>query len=365
MIAERTEPDPGDELSRAAALPHQKEVGGRRSIIALRTKTLALLTITAIGLIAGLYIPLRMIVLGSFLNLEAQNTRTNVARARDALLTAITKVNDSTAGYATWDDTYAFVQDHNTQYLDDNLADPSFPAEDINLAIIVDDRGQVVGAKAYDLAQQRSIPVPPFFLQPGTTNSALFKHTGLDSSTTGLIVLPNGPLLGASRPILTSDGQGPIRGALLMGRFLDDSLVQRLAEATHLKLTIHRLDDPQLPPAARAVPNDGSVITEPLSEQSIAGMTLLPDIDGKPGLILRVEIQRSIYAQGVTTVNYSMIALILVALASVIVSLLGLERVVLARVARLDTRAHTIGETGDLALRMEEIGNDELTRLSQ
>src|SRR5215510_6734496 len=120
MIAERTEPDSNDDHSLAAPTL-RKEPRRTRRFVALRAKTLALLTITAIGLIAALYIPLRLIVLGSFLDLEAQNTRTNVARARDALLTAITKVNDSTAGYATWDDTYAFVQDHNTQYLDDNL----------------------------------------------------------------------------------------------------------------------------------------------------------------------------------------------------------------------------------------------------
>jgi signal transduction histidine kinase len=365
MIAERPEPDPGDQLAQIAAPPRHKEARGSRRFVALRTKTLVLLVLTAIGLLAALYIPLRLIVLGSFLDLEARTTRTEVERARDALRTAITKVNDSTAGYATWDDTYAFVQDHNPQYVEDNLADPAFPAEDINLAMIVDDTGQVVGAKAYDLAQQRGIPVPPFFLQPNVTSSGLFKHTALDSSVTGLILLPDGPMLVASRPILTSDGDGPIHGALLMGRFLDDSLVQRLAEATHLKLTVHRLDDPQLPPTARALPSDGAVITEPLSEQSIAGMTLLPDIDGKPGLILRVETPRSIYAQGVATVNYFSIALIVVALASLAVSLVGLERVVLARIARLDTRAQAIGESGDLALRMEEIGNDELARLSQ
>ncbi len=364
MLAERVEPGPGDELSQAASPPRQPEAYGPRRFVALRTKTLALLILTAIGLIAALYIPLRLIVLGSFLDLEARTTRTEVERARDALRTAIAKVNDSTAGYATWDDTYAFVQDHNPQYVEDNLADPSFPAEDINLAMIVDDTGRVVGAKAYDLAQQRSVPVPPFFLQPSVTQSALFKHTTPDSSATGLIVLPDGPMLVASRPILTSDGHGPIHGALLMGRFLDDALIQRLAEATHLNLTIHRLDDPQLSPTARALAGDGSMITEPISEQTIAGMTLLPDIEGKPGLILRVETPRSIYAQGVTTVNYSMMALILVALASLIVSLLGLERVVLARIARLHVRAHAIGESGDLALRMEEIGNDELARLS-
>jgi len=44
---------------------------------------------------------------------------------------------------------------------------------------------------------------------------------------------------------------------------------------------------------------------------------------------------------------------------------LGLEWMVLARIAQLDARAHTIGESGDVSLRMEVEGNDELSRLSQ
>ena len=67
-------------------------------------------------------------------------------------------------------------------------------------------------------------------------------------------------------------------------------LIQRLAEATHLNLTIHRLDDPKLSPTARALAGDGSMITEPISEQTIAGMTLLPDIEGRPGQIGRAHV---------------------------------------------------------------------------
>src|SRR5262249_30801709 len=157
------------------------------------------------------------------------------------------KLDDSASGYATWDDTYAFVQDHDTHYLEDNLADPSFPAEDINLVVIVNNDGQVIGAKAYDLAVQRVVPVPSFFLQPSDQLNKLSKHNPPDSSTTGFVLLPEGPMLVASRPILTSDKQGPIRGALLMGRYLDTTLIARLSETTHLRLAFYRPDAPERP----------------------------------------------------------------------------------------------------------------------
>lgn len=363
MAAEPLVPDTHTTLARQEprSLLSRKSIG---RFGALRTKTLVLLIMTGLGLFLALYIPLRWLVLGSYLDLEAQTTRTEVARARDALQNAINRLSNSAAGYATWDDTYAFVQDHNSDYMVSNLADPSFPAEDINLAIIVDTGGTVVGAKAYDLRQHKSANVPPLFLQPDVLKSHLFMQTNIDGSNTGLVLLPEGPMLVAARPILTSDKNGPIRGVMLMGRYLDDSLIQRLSNATHLSLSFFKHNDALLPAAAQNLEAE-AVITEPISEQTVIGLTALTDVFGKPAVVLRVEVPRTIYAQGNTTVNYFTLAMIVVALAGLAVSLIGLDRMVLMRLASLDKRALAIGMSGDLSLRMEVDGNDELTRLSQ
>jgi signal transduction histidine kinase len=151
---------------------------------------------------------------------------------------------------------------------------------------------------------------------------------------------------------------------MLMGRYVDDSFIQRLSNATHLSLAFFRYNDPQLPAKAQALSPD-QIITEPSSEQTIIGVTALTDVFGEPGVVLQVDVPRTIYAQGKTTVNYFTLAMIVVALAGLAVSLIGLDRMVLTRLASLDKRALAIGASGNLSLRMETIGNDELTRLSQ
>lgn len=364
MIATPLQPDTRNDPAQHAPTPIQPAAQTARRFVALRTKTLALLVLTMIGLLIALYIPLRLIVLGSFLDLEAQTIHTDVERTNNALQTVINQLDASASDYAFWDDTYTFTQDHNAHYLESNLVESTFLVGDINLIVIVNDSGEIAVAQAYDLDQQRSIPVPAFFHQPSAMRNALFRHGSIDSAMTGLLRLPEGPMLVASRPILTSDKQGPIRGALVMGRYLDTALIERLAKTTQLNLAFFQPDDPQRPSETRDLHSFGSILTAPLSQSRIAGMTMLPDLVGQPGLILWIDTPRTIYAQGETTITYFTIALIVVALASLLVSLLGLERVVLARVARLDARAHAIGEFGDLSLRMEPIGNDELTRLS-
>ena len=50
-------------------------------------------------------------------------------------------------------------------------------------------------------------------------------------------------MLVASRPVLTTAGKGPIRGSLIMGRYLDAAEVKRLGERTHLSVALLRVND--------------------------------------------------------------------------------------------------------------------------
>ena len=98
----------------------------------------------------------------------------------------------------------------------------------------------------------------------------------------GLVMLPGGPMLIASRPILTSEEQGPINGALIMGRYLDLTEVERLAEVTQLSLTVHRSNRTDLPADVRvanaSLEQGLEVFVKPLNNASIAGYALLKDI---------------------------------------------------------------------------------------
>ena len=55
-------------------------------------------------------------------------------------------------------------------------------------------------------------------------------------------------MLISSKPILTSQGVGPIRGALVAGRYLDSEELDSLSHITHLPIEISRVDDSNMPP---------------------------------------------------------------------------------------------------------------------
>ena len=136
----------------------------------------------------------------------------------------------------------------------------------------------------------------------------------IDSAVKGIVLLPEGPMLVASRPILTSEDQGPIRGSLIMGRYLGSEEIQRLAETTLLTLQVFQLDDPHLPAEFLDVRSNllsgEAVVVQPLNSEEVAGYALLRDLNQQPALIFRVSLPRSIFLRGQATLLYLVVAVV-------------------------------------------------------
>src|SRR3954468_15251912 len=125
--------------------------GSNRRYATLRWKTLLIVAATLMGLLVIVYIPLRIFLLGSFVNLERQLLLTDLDRASNAIGDDIYNLDLMNAGYSIWDDTYAFVEAPKQEYIDDNFYDDFFADNRLSLVLIVDSAGRIVFGKAFDL----------------------------------------------------------------------------------------------------------------------------------------------------------------------------------------------------------------------
>jgi signal transduction histidine kinase len=327
-----------------------------RRYATLRWKTLLIVAVTLIGLLLLVYIPLRIFLLGSFVSLEQQLLLTDLDRASNAINDDIYNLDLLAAGYSMWDDTYAFVEAPTQEYIDKNYYDDFFADNRLSLVLITDNTGRVVFGKSFDLASHQSVPIPPRF-QQFANHDILLDHPATTSIITGVVSLPNAPMLISSRPIITSNEQGPIRGTLMFGRYLDSREVRQLAAITHLNLMIDR--DGGLRPAEPA-----PALIQVVDAQTIAATQPIADLDRSTSLHLRVEVPRNIYAQGLIGINSFLISLLIASLVfgAVIVALL--ERFVLSRLATLQADVQLIGEQNDLSKRIAITGDDELAQLA-
>ncbi len=340
----------------------------------LRRKTLLSLGVAMIGLVTLFYIALHVILQGSFTQLEARYMQQHVERALSTLANDTASLSRITHDYSSWDNTYAFMAapDANADYITANYIDEMFVNNRLGLILLIDETGDVVFGKAFDILTEEVMPIPQplqrFTLPADPT--FLLQHGAATAHAAGIMLLPDGPMLIAAHPILTSTDQGPPRGTLIMGRSLSAPEVDRLSEITHIPLTIQSLDAEALPAdfqQAYAVLMDAAnaspIVVQPLDDRLIAGYTLLHDIQGEPILLLRAEHTRDITAQGQVTMRYLLLSLLAICLIFGLVTSGLLERWVLSRLIRLNQGVNQISASGTPSGRLIIPGNDELTSL--
>ncbi|MEG3895021.1 MULTISPECIES: response regulator [unclassified Microcoleus] len=355
----------------------------------LRKKTLLIIGAALISLIVVLYATASTILLHDFHNLEAQYVRQDVARALDALDDDLSNLNTSAQDYADWDDTYSFVDTRNEDFVKSNFVDSTFVYLRLNLLVLLDSNGKTIFSKGFDLKSQTELPIPES-LKQHLTDALLDSSTvGGDRSAakTGVLTLPEATLLIASKPIFNSNAQGPPRGTLILGRYLDSSEIGLLSELTHLSVDF-RLPSLDFKVGATNYSGHGAkamarsrqelenlklkishlksveILVEPLSDRLVAGYALIRDIHGNLALLLRVEAERIIYRQGQATLELFTLSILAVGLIFSAIALLLLEKLVLARLASLSTSVSNIAANGDPDLRVEMAGADELASLA-
>jgi signal transduction histidine kinase len=331
-------------------------------------KTLLIVGIPIISLIIILYALAQIILLGSFVKLEEKYARNDVKRALDALTNEISTLDLKASDWSNWDDTYEFINDVNQHYIRSNLGDDAFPLLRVNLILFINSNGRMVFGKAFDLHNNRGMPVPQSLLEHITPYGLLVRKTDERAVVTGLVLLPEGLMMVTARPILTSENKGPIRGTLVMGRYLDSEKIEKLGKITHLSLAGYRFDDPKMPSNVEAMRTlllkKEQIIVHPLDRQTIMGYVLLKDIYKKPALLLMADMPRGIYDRGRETIFYFALSLMVVSLAFCLVTMFFLERLVLSRVALLSKNVIFVGTSGDLTVHVPIKGKDELSDLA-
>lgn len=284
--------------------------------MSVRTRTL-LVAITSVVVLTTLAaLVTGRLASGRFAALERQHAAEHLARAEQVVDNELVRLARSAEDWATWDDSYQFAADHNAAYREANLL-----LEALLTAVAL--------------------------------GAPLVNHTGEDPTVRGILPARPAPLLVASRPILTSQGEGPPRGSIVMGAALSPRLVEGLGELTRLDLRVG-------PAGVAAGQQSMRVVGD-----SLAVSTDLVGLDGKPALTLAVDVPREITSQGAATVRLMLLALLAVGLVVAAVTVAAYHRVLLGRLARLSTAVRRVASDPVGAPRVPVEGADELTGLAR
>lgn len=259
------------------------------------------------AILGSLFLGTRAISLHCFEGLERQDTVRNVERARNILDVEIQQISTTAGDYAGWDDAYAFVQNRDPAFVTSNLDDAIYGKLRLNIFILCDASGTVIYGRAFDYRKNHPIPMPASLSRHLAPGGKLVSHPKAENIVAGLLRLPEGLMLVVSRPILTSKYEGPVKGALIAGRFLDNAEIMRLSEKTLLDLKVvdfAAIHDDVLQGVLRQLPDTRTVHVQATNADTIAGYGLLRDIYGADTALVQVSTSRQIVRQGRDSIRH-------------------------------------------------------------
>jgi len=299
----------------------------------LRAKILFILILALSLFLSVLYFITNNKLSAGFRNIENINTVDNVRRLEDAFDNQVSQLLIKQSDWSSWDDTYQFIQDYNQEYIDSNLNDTSFILLHINFMLFVNSSGKLVYEKYIDLETNNHVSMPQEVHNLINPMMGLAEHKSLDSKIGGLLALAGKPYVIVSRPILNSAISGPIKGALIWGYQLNDSNLEAISKLNHTEFSFKILTaqdnliaqelKPDTPPS-----QGKPVVTKALSEDEIAGYSLINDLYGHPAFLLQVNRPRMIHKQGQLAIRSFGISMILATVLFGILLFILLEKLV-------------------------------------
>jgi len=308
------------------------------------------------------------LLMDGFREVERITTTKNVERATDALRAEAEHLAIKASDWAAWDDTYRFVHDRNQDYIEANLNALSLKNLGLNVLVIRDESGKVAFAGSVEDDGKELEPLPPSLQRIVDGNDPLFVHESTDSHIEGLLMLDEGMMLVAARPICTSEGEGPVRGTILFGTWLDQEYMNVLASRLRMDFNVFNLAGTDMPAQEREyaskLDRSGPIHIHPVTDRTVAGARLIDDVYGRPAALLETQHIRYVHQQANLTRVYLLISLGIAGVAGVSATLFALRVLVLGRLFRLHEEVRAIDPTSGLSRRVTVRGKDELSSLA-
>lgn len=250
----------------------------------------------------------RLVLYPSFASLEREEAREDLERCVEAIRREVRDLGQFVEDWSAWDDAYEFVKDRNKDFVGANLVRSTFVNSNLNVLYFYNSRGEAVWGQVRAPGSFERMQLEDFPAEGLPPDHPLLRHESIKSKLQGIWRTSRGPALMATRPILTSDDQGPMRGTLVMGRFLGEDEIAAWRRQSRVSFSVLLLGKDSLPEEERAIVDElrlspESVFRETDSE-TLRAYTILPAIGGEQLLLLRADVPRQITGRGKDTLFF-------------------------------------------------------------
>ena len=318
----------------------------------LRPKlTVILVAAIAVSVVSN-YAIQRIAVEPSFRALEHSDAIEDWERCRNAILRDEEALSLQCFDFASWDDTFNYIQDKNPGYYDVNLKSQEwFTNQKVDLMVFCRPDGSVYWSHiaTLDSGEETKLAWLPTDKVP--LDHPLMAVTGTkESEVTGAVLTELGFMMVASRPILTSKNEGPMAGVLIFGRRITDETVAKLRKQTGVQFEIKDPASKELTAQERtgmaAALQADAPAEELLDANHLAVRGVIRGLKNEPMMLVETTGERGISKQGRGALAFATWSVIASGVLTLGLLVLALRWMITRPLGALTRYATHVGESG-------------------
>ncbi len=316
--------------------------------------------LSSLLVVFALYVAFASLILDRFLSpafeqLERAHGEQNARRVTKAIYRELQHLESLVKDWSSWDDSYQFVADQNTQYIASNLVPDTFNSLKLDLIVYCNIHGEIIW-KGIHIPHRADAELPELSKKVLPLDDALL------APGVGIYASSQGPMLTAAAPILKSADDGPARGTLIMGRLISGDLLTKLQSDTEVSFTLHEVDRVSGETPSPAEIGDVKVVT---ANENVVTYTALPFKKAADNIIIKTTSPATITPLGKETTRVIFLTLLAAALLLTFITLLALQKLVINPLANLKNHIQSMHASGDLGARLALRRVDELGELAK
>lgn len=307
------------------------------------------------SLLVGIFYPM---LLQQFRSIEEQGAQENINRLADHITNEQEQLLNFNRDWASWDDTYAFVesegQDEN--YINSNLGGESLDNGNLSFMLIVDEETEVLFSQSQKELEGAESGFGALAIDEADVVDSFNR---INIGETSLYEYGNSSYMISALPIEPTSTNNSSNGTMIMGREINSAYVETIAASI------------QAPLSFQAIGADERNTEEPAGRVSIADNNSIQSEYSIPyanstGAASFIYAQpRTVYNQGLSTINTLLFSYTGGMVLLTILLIFLLHRFILKRIAVLSENLNTIEQKGVFADRVEVNGRDEISTLQQ
>ena len=336
-------------------------------VVRVHTRYLLIISAVILAISLAYGICAQYFLIGGIQEIETKEITDDLTRAATSIDNLGTDLAVHSQDYAMWDDTYTYANDRNSAYIESNLVPSTFSVLGVEAILYYDTAGDLFYASSYDPETEEKLQVSPHLTTTLAALPVISSPAHANEACSGLLSTPGGIWTVAAEPILTSDGDGPSRGHLVMASQFTADTIERIAADTDLVISVV----PLVGSVAISSETPGAGDTGDISiqtnteENTVTAETPLTDITGNPVLSLSVTSQRETYHLGQMAVIHSLMLFLLVLIVCGGYVYLYVGRHLTRRIETISHGVRDIAATNSYHTRLRDDGDDELTTIVQ